>query len=399
MIPLLSESEVRGKKVLLRVDFNVPISGRKVKDDFRIRAHLPTIKKLLGNNNTAILLSHRSEKGSSLRPVADSLSKLIGMKVIFVRDPANYSFDKREARVYLVENLRFWPGEESCSREFAKILAKRGDVFVNDAFAEAHRSVASMILLPKFLPSYLGLLFAKEVKRLGEVMEKPKRPLVAIFGGAKIKTKLKLLQRFSRFADKLIVGGMIANVLLRARGINVGRSFTEQDVDEGIKKIARSKRLVLPTDVVVAPSKESRKIKISSIGEVGERDIIFDIGPRTIKLFAASAAGARSVIWNGPLGLTEMKPFDRGTLGLARFLAKRERIVVVGGGDTVAFLANAGMLKEFKHVSTGGGAMLAYLAGEKLPALEALNKSSKVKSPYTAEPSGFRQNAKLQLKS
>lgn len=377
------------------MDFNVPIISGKVKEDFRICAHLPTLSRLLGGGNTVILLAHHSDSRQTLRPAARRLAKILNDDVVFIANPFIgdlADFSRKDGRVFLLENLRRWPGEEKSDFRFAKSIARLGDVFINDAFGVAHRRSASNVLLPRLLPSYIGLLFERELAELGRVILRPRRPLVAVFGGAKIETKLKLLKRFSRLADKLCVGGMVANALLAAKGINVGRSFIGGRLSRDIKRIAYAGNIVLPVDAVVAPSKKSGDIRVSALDAVSERDMILDIGPQTVDMFNSVTAKAGTVVWNGPFGFAEKRPFDRGTLAFARELVKKRDAAFIGGGDTVAFLNKAHLLDKFKHISTGGGAMLAYLAGEKLPALEALRKSK-------IQMSNQVQNPKIKVKS
>lgn len=395
MLKRLSQSRIEQKRVLLRVDFNVPIRGRKVEDDFRVRAHLPTIERLLKRRNIVILLAHHSDQRQTLRPVAWRLAGMLKSKVTFIKNPFSrgvFKFSQKSGKIFMLENLRLWPGEEKGDLKFAKAIARLGDVFVNDAFGVAHRPSASNVLLPRLLPSYLGLLFEKELAELGRVISRPRRPLVAAFGGAKIETKLKLLKRFSRFADKLCVGGMVANALLAARGVNVGRSFIGSGLTRGVNKIAYAKNIILPVDAVVASSKSATGVKICELDAIGNKNMILDIGPKTSASFIKAVARAGTIVWNGPFGFAETRPFDRGTLAFAKALVKKQSSAVIGGGDTVAFLDKAHLLNKFRHISTGGGAMLAYLAGEKLPALEALRKSK-------IQMSNQVQNPKIKVKS
>lgn len=375
MLRRLSKSPIRRKRVLLRVDFNVPIAGGVVGDDFRMRAHLPAIRKLLRDGNAVIILSHHSNRRQTLLPVARRLESLLGAPVFFVKNPDRIIQTSKEKRLILLENLRFWPGEEGESRAFAKVLAHWGDCFVNDAFAVAHRRGASLTVLPRLLPSYLGPLFEKEFKALDAVVKNPKRPLVAVFGGAKIETKLNLLRRFVRIADSVLIAGVLANALLRARGFSIGRSSTDGRFPPAIlRRIAASKKIILPIDALAVRSLRARRGIIRPIGAIKRDEIIGDIGPGTLKQFRGVLRRACTIVWNGPLGIAEFEAFSSGTRALADVLARSRARVIVGGGDTAAFLARERMIKKFKYVSTGGGAMLAYLSGEKLPAIEALRK-------------------------
>lgn len=368
MIRYLSKSSPHGKRVLVRIDANVPIKGGRVGDDFRIRAALPTIRRLLRNGNRVVLLSHHSRRGQTLKPVVRVLGRLLGENVAFIRDPRQ-TRNPPSAGVLLMENLRFWPGEEASSPRFAKILCRWGNVFVNDAFGVAHREGASITLLPRLLPSYLGITFAAELELLARARKGAKHPFLAIVGGAKIETKLGLLARFNRIADRIAVGGGVANALLRAKGIAVGRSLSAP-ATASTRKLARSRKLLLPVDAVV----KDRGVRIVPIGMVGAGERILDIGPKTVALIRRSLRSSRTIVWNGPLGLAEEQEFARGTLSVARMLDRHRGFVLIGGGDTISFLDRVGLRKHFRYISTGGGAMLAYLAGEKLPGLEVLRK-------------------------
>ena len=370
MVRRLSASTLRNKRVLVRVDVNVPIAGGKVSGDFRIRAHVPTIRLLLKGANSLVLLAHHSTNGQTLAPVARRFSQLLGEPVGFIKNPARPG--SLSGRIALVENLRCWPGEEAADRVFAKMLARLGDAFVNDAFAVAHRRAASTVVLPKILPSYIGPLFAAEIAELDLILKQPKRPLVAVFGGAKIETKLKLLQRFNRLADRVLVGGSIANALLIGRGTAIDDPRARKEVTPAVKVLARSRRIVLPVDAVVAASPNGRPVATRPIAQIRKGEGMYDVGPRTVRLFGKEIARAKTIVWNGPLGMTEIAAFRAGTLAVAKLIARSNGRSTVGGGDTIAWLETEGLAKKFSYVSTGGGAMLAYLAGEKLPGLEAL---------------------------
>ncbi len=376
MLRYLSKNYPRGKRVLVRIDVNVPIRGGRVEDDFRIRAVLPTIRRLLGHANRVVLLSHHSDRHQTLAPAAAVFGRLLGERVAFIKDLRRVDNTRRE-RVLLVENLRFWRGEETASPRFAKTLCQWGDVFVNDAFGVSHRRSASLTVLPRLLPSYLGLSFAAELAMLARAMDGAKHPFLIIIGGAKIATKLGLLRRLDRIADGIIVGGSVANTLLRANGIAVGRS-PSAPATAAIRRLARSRKLFLPVDAVV----KGRGVRTVPMHKVGAHERIFDIGPKTVALVRRSIHSSRTIVWNGPLGLTEDKRFALGTLAVARMLARSRGFVLVGGGDTVAFLDRVGLRKRFRHISTGGGAMLSYLAGEKLPGLLALRASKGGRSVF-----------------
>lgn len=375
MLRYLSKARIRGQRVLLRVDFNVPIAGATVEDDFDLIRVLPTIQALRRWGNVSILLSHHSAPHQSLAPVAPRLAKLLGSAVTFLRNPFTRAaaLAIRRAKpgaVLLVENLRLWKGERANVSTFARSLARLGEAYVNDAFGESHRPYASMVGIPRMLPSFAGPLIAAELKMLNGFLREPKRPLVGIIGGAKLTTKIPLLRRFNRIAEHILVGGAVANALLAARGERVGRMPAEGRIP-GIGVLARSARLMLPIDAVVGGWRGERARTVS-LNRLGTRDAMYDIGRETQRMFCRTLGEARTVIWNGPLGLVEVKQYRQGTAAVARVLAQGRARILVGGGDTVAFLHRLGLLGKFKYVSTGGGAMLAYLAGEKLPGLEAL---------------------------
>lgn len=349
MFSYLSRTHLSNRRILLRVDFNVPIRGRRIGGEFRIRAALPTIRKLLSSGNRIVVLSHHSDRGQTLRPLVAVLRRLLGEPVTFIANPAgrparpaggSQAAGTGGPRLALVENLRFWAGEEAERPNFARSLARWGEAFVNDAFGVAHRRSASLTLLPRLLPFYLGLLFERELDVLDRVRRKPARPYVVILGGAKLETKLRLLERSLRVADHVLVGGAIAAELL-----------------SGHARLVRSRKLVLPVD---GPVRSGR---------------LADIGPKSVRRFAGIIRSARTVVWNGPLGIAEEARYAKGTGAISRALARSRGSVIVGGGDTVAFLERAGLTAgAFDHVSTGGGAMIAYLAGEKLPGLEAMKR-------------------------
>ncbi|OHA09977.1 MAG: phosphoglycerate kinase [Candidatus Sungbacteria bacterium RIFCSPLOWO2_01_FULL_60_25] len=371
MVKALSRYPLRKRRVLLRVDFNVPVAHGRVAGDFRIRAHLPTIRALRQRGNQVILLSHHSNHRQSIRPVARHLVRLLGAPVAFLADPEKARAPLR-GPIVLLENLRFWKGEEAEDGRFARILASLGDAFVNDAFAVAHRRGASITVLPRIMPAYLGPLFEREIAELKRLEKNPERPLVAVFGGAKIETKIKLLRRMARLADRVLVGGAIANPLFAARGIHVSTPpITDAETRALVRMLARSPKIVLPVDGVMGRSPGARQ-RTGPFGRMKRGEGIFDAGPSTVRLFRRELRNARTIIWNGPLGLVEMPAFQKGTLGLVRAIGQSRGRSIVGGGDTIAWLEERGLLKRFDYVSTGGGAMLAYLAGEKLPGLEAL---------------------------
>ena len=379
MIRYLRPSAIRRRRVLLRVDFNVPIRRGRAADEFDIVRVLPTVRALVAGRNTCILLSHHSDPHQSLRPLLPRLSRHLGRPVAFLAQPLLSAARRRVAiarpgTVFLAENVRFWPGEQANSVPFARALARLGDVFVNEAFGECHRPYASIIGIPRFLLSYAGPLLRAEMRMLDRFRFRPRRPFLGVLGGAKVSTKLPLLRRFLRRADGVLVGGAMANVLLRARGISVGRSRVDGGFP-GLGALARSPRLLLPLDArVIKVGKRPHGRRTVLITGVASDEAIADIGPLTGRIFRDAIARARTVIWNGPLGRVEERPYAAGTRSLARSLLRPGLAVLIGGGDTVASLNRMRLLSRFKHISTGGGALLAYLAGEKLPGLEALKR-------------------------
>lgn len=327
----LKEAKVSGKKVILRADLDVPLEGGKVVDDTRLKALLPTLKYLFKNRADVLIIGHldrpKGKKDSrlSLKPVAARLQELVGRKVEFLE---NYHLSPVTCHLAMLENLRFWPGEEKNDLAFTKKLASRGDLYVNDAFAASHRKHASIVGIPERLPVYAGLRLEKEVDELGKVLEKPGRPLVFIIGGAKTETKKPLVPRLAEIADKVLLGGLLM----------FAREF------EGIPNV------VFPVDAEDA----------------------YDIGPKSVKLFAGIIKEAKTVVWNGPLGVWEKPRYVRGTRMIAEELARINADTIVGGGDTIAALNAFGLLSKITYVSLGGGAMLAFLAGKKFPGLVAL---------------------------
>jgi len=379
--------DLKGKRVFLRVDFNVPLEGGRVADDYRIRNSLPTIKALMAKGARLVVASHLGRpKGApepkySMAPVARALSELLGSDVAFtgalVGPEAQKAADAlRPGQVFLLENLRFHPGEQAGDEAFAKDLRALADVYVNDAFGTAHRKDTSVYLLPTmFQEKAAGLLMAKEVEALARVRENPEKPFVVLMGGAKVSDKIRVLEAMLEKADKVLIGGGMAYTFLKAMGKEVGRSILDEEslgwAEDAIKKW--SKVILLPVDHVVgqspdAPGMVSDDIPPDAAG--------FDIGPRTVDLFKSELSGARTVFWNGPLGVFEKPGYARGTLEMAHWLKDmvgRGCFVVTGGGDTVSAIHSAGLSDEdFSHVSTGGGATLEYLGGIDLPGLSVL---------------------------
>ena len=378
----IKDVDLRGKRVFVRVDFNVPIKNGAITDDTRIRASLPTLRYALDQGAKAVILaSHLGRpKGKpnpefSLRPVAKRLEELIGRPVTFAE---NYA-DARDG-VILLENLRFHPEEEKNDPGFAAQLAGLADVYINDAFGSAHRAHASTEGIVRHVKeSAAGLLMAKEVEYLGRVLEHPDRPFVAILGGAKVSDKLEVIQNLLPRVDALLIGGAMAYTFFKAQGLPVGRSLVEEDLLDAAREIekdakARGLRFELPVDHVVAPKLEAgAPAEVLNVEDpaIGDR-MGLDIGARTIAKYREIIAGARTVTWNGPMGVFEIDAFARGTIEIARAVADVTGTTVIGGGDSIAAVAKAGVTDRITHISTGGGASLEFLGGRKLPGVAAL---------------------------
>jgi phosphoglycerate kinase len=389
--PSVKDLSLSGKKVFIRVDFNVPIKNGRISEDTRIRASLPTIQHALEQGATVILASHLGRpKGKpnpeySLRPVAARLAELLGRPVEFAEDcigePASRAIAEAGAGgVVLLENLRFHAEEEKNDAAFAKELAALADVYVNDAFGSAHRAHASTEgIVHHVREAAAGLLMAKEVEYLGRVLEAPERPFVAILGGAKVSDKLEVIENLIPRVDALLVGGAMAYTFFKARGVPVGNSLVEAELLDTAKDVERRAaerglRFLLPTDHVVAPRLEAgAPVETLEVGDpaIGDR-MGLDIGPRTVQSYQEVIKGAKTVIWNGPMGVFEIDAFANGTLEVARAVAAVWGTTVIGGGDSIAAVAKAGVTDRITHISTGGGASLEFLGGRKLPGVEAL---------------------------
>ncbi len=389
--------DVEGKRVLVRVDFNVPIEAGGVADATRIDRVLPTIAKLARKGAKVVVLSHLGRpKGvptpeTSLQPVAAKMQELMpGTAVRFVGaslgDEAKRAVDALQVgEVAVLENLRHHKGEEKNDPEFAKALAALGDIYVNDAFSSAHRAHASMEAIAGLLPSYAGLLMMAEITALGEALEEPERPVMAIVGGAKVSTKIEVLTNLAARMDQLVVGGGMANTFLLAKGVEIGASFSEPDFVETARDImAKAERsgceIVLPSDVVVAKElKAGVAWRVCAVGEVPADAMILDFGPASVADLKRRLGGVKTVLWNGPLGAFETAPFGEATFALAgevaRLTKEGELVSVAGGGDTVRALNAAHATADFTYVSTAGGAFLEWLGGHELPAVSALAQS------------------------
>lgn len=394
MLRTLSQiKNIKGKHVLLRVDFNVPIDKRGVTDDTRIRETLPTIKFLLKKNAKVIVITHLGRPEGKvvdalkLDCVAERLQKLLGKKVHKLHNcigkPVESAIKKmKTGEVILLENIRFHPEEEKCEAQFTKELANLGDIFVNDAFAACHRAHSSTAGIAKYLPSYAGFLVEREIKNLSPLLKDMKKPLTLIIGGAKAGTKIGLLKTFFGRADTILIGGALANTFLAAQGYDIGKSLYEKDKIETARELLmlaekRKQKIVLPVDVIVADVVTEYAKTVDLPIEDVEGDMkILDIGKKTREIFTEAILKSKTVIWNGPVGLYEFTPFSSGTKSIAHALAISKKVKsYLGGGDTIDALSRSKISrKKFTFVSTGGGAMLEFLEGKKLPGIEALIK-------------------------
>jgi phosphoglycerate kinase len=386
----VKDADVAGKRVLVRVDFNVPLADGAVTDDTRVRAALPTLRYLMDRGAKVIIVSHLGRpKGEpdpqfSLRPVRRTLQRLIGRNVTFV--PQTVGPDATEAvermvdgEVLMLENVRFNPGEKANDPAFARQLAAFADVYVNDAFGAAHRAHASTAGVAEFLPAYAGLLLAREVETLTSMLADPERPFVAILGGSKVSDKFGVIDKLLDCVDTLIVGGGMAFTFLRAKGLEIGTSIVEPDWVEPakamlIKATEKDVEIMLPVDFVVADAfAEDAETRIVGREEIPADMMGLDIGPTSGQLFAGAISDAKTVFWNGPMGVFEMKPYETGTRDVAAAVARNNRAVsVIGGGDSVAALKKFGLEERVTFVSTGGGASMKLLEGAPLPGVEAL---------------------------
>ncbi|MDK2879204.1 MAG: hypothetical protein PWR06_1920 [Thermoanaerobacteraceae bacterium] len=387
----LEDFDVNGKKVLVRVDFNVPMDEQgHITDDTRIRAALPTIKYLSEHGAKVILASHLGRpKGKvnmkySLGPVAKRLSELMGKDVTMAEDCIGEPAEKAVAAakpgdIVLLENVRFYAEEEKNDREFAKKLASLAELYINDAFGTAHRAHASTAGVAEFLPAGAGYLMKKEIEVMGKALENPERPFVAILGGAKVGDKIGVIQNLLTKVDSLLIGGGMAYTFLKSMGYEIGKSLLEQDKIElaaDLLKQARERgvNLLLPDDVVVTTElKESVPFSTVPISEIPEDLMGVDIGQKTREKFAKVIKDAKTVVWNGPMGVFEIREFAQGTLAVARAMAESGAVTIIGGGDSAAAVEQLGFADAMTHISTGGGASLEFLEGKELPGVAVLN--------------------------
>ena len=383
----LKEMDVHGRQVIVQVDFNVPIKNGKVNDPTRIKAALLTIKYLQKQKCRVVLLTHLGKpKGThdpacSLQPVFDYLAGILPSLKFSTLTPGTdeaiaKSREIRQGDVLLFDNLRFHAGEEANDMNFAKKLAALGEIYINEAFSVCHRNAASVSTLPTLLPSGAGFQLQKEVEYLGSLMEKPERPFVAIIGGAKISTKLPVIRNLLKKVDYLLLGGALANTILKAQGIAVGKSLIEESMVKEVEDLTLiTNKLRVPIDVVMAPSVEEKvKTQVVAVANVPDDQRILDIGPETIELYRMILNTAKTVVWNGPMGYFELPQFEVGTKQVADIIAQTSATTIAGGGETLEAITELKLHDKFTFLSTGGGAMLSFLEGKPLPGIEPLIK-------------------------
>lgn len=372
--------------MLVRVDFNVPIQDGKVQDDTRIKAALPTLESLLERGAALILCSHlgRPKDGPdakySMRPVAEDLGKMIKNPVKFCEEAVGPKAEEaaqslKHGEILVLENTRFYPGETKNDPKMSEALARLADIYVNDAFGSAHRAHASTEGVAHHLPGVAGLLMEMEIRYLGQTLANPKRPFVAILGGAKVSDKIEVIRNLLKQADQVLIGGGMANTFFKAQGLEMADSLVEDEAIDTAKALFQDgkAKLKLPVDIVIANKfEETAKHKIIDVGDVPAGWRVMDVGPKTIEAFSKAVKKAGTVVWNGPMGVFEMKPFAKGTFALAKAVAESDAQSIVGGGDSASALQQSGLADKITHISTGGGASLEMLEGKTLPGLAAL---------------------------
>ena len=370
-IDQLGKNELNGKKVLLRVDFDVPIVNGKIAEDFRVKSQKETIDHLINNGAKVLLIAHlgHDDPSATFNPIVDQIGEILGQKIVLIplKDFLSTNYKPQTTNLCLLDNIRQDPREEKNDKGFAEELAKGFDFYVNDAFAVCHRNHASVSAITEYLPSYAGFLIKKETENLSEALKAPVAGKIVILGGAKISTKLPVIKNFLDKAERILIGGAIANSFFKARGIQIGASV----VDDAAVDISDPK-IVLPESVVISEDRTGKAETTSRpVGNIAPNEMILDICPEFAEKFAKIIQDSKMTIWNGPMGLAEVEKFAQGTKIIAQAVASAPNSIV-GGGDTIAAADKLGLLDKFSFVSTGGGAMLEFLAGEKLPGLEAL---------------------------
>ena len=403
----VADTEIAGKRVLIRADLNVPLEIGKVSDDTRIVAALPTIRYVLAYGATPIVCSHLGRpKGKpdakySLKPVAERLAQLLGCRVYMASDCIGPEAERLAAAiprgdVLLLENLRFHAEEEANDPKFAQALASLADVYVNDAFGSAHRAHASTVGVTAYLPAVAGFLMEKELMFLGQALASPSRPFVAVLGGAKVSDKIEVIDNMLAKVDSLLIGGGMANTFLKAQGKEIGESLVEIDKLEVAQRLLRDggQNLILPVDVVVADRfDEQAQTRTVSVDAVPAGWRILDIGPQTVELFSRYLSNGRTVVWNGPMGVFEMEPFSAGTFAMARVLAHLDHATtIIGGGDSASAVERAGVAQLISHISTGGGASLEFLEGKELPGVACLDTQNVGAVTEDIQPCGFAES-------
>lgn len=386
-IPVVSKKVVAGKRILMRVDFDIAIEKGIITEDFRIQANMPSMRFVLASGGLLRLVSYRGRPNGarqdefSLAPIAAYCEKFLKRRVIFIRDPLDEATLQKygdSQEVLLFENIRFWKEEEKNDLQFAQRIARWGEVYVNEAFANCHRSHALVEAITHILPSYVGFHFAEEIHNLTALLQKPTHPFVVVLGGAKLETKLPLITRFVRRADAVLVGGMLANTLLAARGYSMGKSKVERDATLLSSPALKSKKIILPQDVTIVDTFErDARVRTVARDKVPQDVYVGDIGHKAAFEFAEIIKNAATIVWNGPLGYAEIAQCRKGTATIAKAIAASGAFSVIGGGDSIEALGRLKMLNKFSFISTGGGAMLEFLSGKKLPGIEALKAKNK----------------------
>ncbi len=388
-IKTIRDFAIEGKTVFLRLDLNVPLENGVISDETRITASLPTVKYCMENGAKVVMASHlgrpksADDKEFSLEPVAKRMSELLNADVILAEDPTSDGIKHilmglKKNQLVLLENVRFEPGETKNSEEFAHQLASYTDIYINDAFGASHRAHATIHALPQMIQQKgIGFLIEKEIQMLDQLLENPKRPYIAVMGGAKVSDKIAVIEKLMDIVDGFIIGGAMAYTFLKAQGHAVGKSLVEADrvryARELIARIeARDKSILLPVDHVVSTGLADKKARTTTGVQIDEGDMGLDIGPKTLQQYRAALNEAGTIFWNGPMGVFETAEFSKGTFGLAEVIANSSAVKVVGGGDSAAAAEASGFAAQMTHISTGGGASLEYLQGDRLPGLEVL---------------------------